>query len=579
MRYSVRVWGFKAQELTAMDRNGLSDPYLKCDFDSFKKFRTEVVPCSLNPVWEFDLRFEYQTLYPDKLQRKLFRIDCYDRDIVTRDDFIGTLHVDLHTIATGPIRHSLPLWNQNRYAGRVSFNVSMEIDPDIVAYIKDALVTHIPHVDGRLPNPYLRMQYSGNEEKTAVRCPTRQSCDMAEWLMLDQVKFADTLDGILSHEILIQVCSDEHGEDPVLATGSIELLTHHSYMDGECVQFRIPLQVAPLFASQIKRTTMEGFLFFNGFPTVAQMIDGLHTEHGIEDAVPFNQFVQKPRVRTQYRAGGPMANSQPAFVPVPVPGAAVAAGVAGIIEGEQDHKQNGAHDVLHQQAEPEPEPFCVVCFQSAKFIVKQTGQPVCSPQCKAIHILQVKPPAADAAADAAAAVQPGPSVDTCVVCGQIAQYICKITNARVCSTQCKQQHLQQHADPVKARRSQPRPSVLAHAPSRVAIMAAQNRYSRSLSHISVSDESVTPNPVPQQQKKQNAIDEKKEEPLPYGWERRVDQLSGRVFYADTVNKITQWTRPEPLPSGWERCVDQTSGRTYYKNHLKRQTTWSKPTMR
>uniref|UniRef100_A0A3P9BHZ7 HECT-type E3 ubiquitin transferase n=1 Tax=Maylandia zebra TaxID=106582 RepID=A0A3P9BHZ7_9CICH len=41
-------------------------------------------------------------------------------------------------------------------------------------------------------------------------------------------------------------------------------------------------------------------------------------------------------------------------------------------------------------------------------------------------------------------------------------------------------------------------------------------------------------------------------------------------------KRTTWDRPEPLPSGWERRVDPM-GRVYYVDHITRTTTWQRPT--
>jgi len=68
----------------------------------------------------------------------------------------------------------------------------------------------------------------------------------------------------------------------------------------------------------------------------------------------------------------------------------------------------------------------------------------------------------------------------------------------------------------------------------------------------------------------------REEPLPVGWERRVDQF-GRTYYVDHTTRCTSWERPQPLPSGWERRVDGR-GRTYYVDHNSRTTTWQRPTV-
>uniref|UniRef100_A0A6Q2XM93 E3 ubiquitin-protein ligase n=1 Tax=Esox lucius TaxID=8010 RepID=A0A6Q2XM93_ESOLU len=52
---------------------------------------------------------------------------------------------------------------------------------------------------------------------------------------------------------------------------------------------------------------------------------------------------------------------------------------------------------------------------------------------------------------------------------------------------------------------------------------------------------------------------------------------GRLYFVDHVEKRTSWERPEPLPPGWERRVDPM-GRVYFVDHITRTTTWQRPTM-
>jgi E3 ubiquitin-protein ligase NEDD4 len=101
-----------------------------------------------------------------------------------------------------------------------------------------------------------------------------------------------------------------------------------------------------------------------------------------------------------------------------------------------------------------------------------------------------------------------------------------------------------------------------------------------------------------------------EEPLPQGWERRVDQL-GRTYYVDHNTRNTTWHRPPPqiqtpnvetlmaeqrdleerqrinqqstevvdltgpLPSGYE-MRHTPEGRAYFVDHNTRATTWTDP---
>uniref|UniRef100_A0A8C6UUH7 E3 ubiquitin-protein ligase n=1 Tax=Neogobius melanostomus TaxID=47308 RepID=A0A8C6UUH7_9GOBI len=54
-------------------------------------------------------------------------------------------------------------------------------------------------------------------------------------------------------------------------------------------------------------------------------------------------------------------------------------------------------------------------------------------------------------------------------------------------------------------------------------------------------------------------------------------FSLRVYFVDHVEKRTTWERPEPLPPGWERRLDPM-GRVYFVDHISRTTTWQRPTM-
>ncbi|XP_065675179.1 E3 ubiquitin-protein ligase Itchy isoform X2 [Hydra vulgaris] len=90
---------------------------------------------------------------------------------------------------------------------------------------------------------------------------------------------------------------------------------------------------------------------------------------------------------------------------------------------------------------------------------------------------------------------------------------------------------------------------------------------------SLSNGPVPPRPPPPTNPRVGSNDN--EEPLPPGWERRVDQYN-RVYYVDHTTRSTLWERPKPLPAGWEMRVDGR-GRTYYVDHNTRTTTWQRPT--
>jgi len=106
----------------------------------------------------------------------------------------------------------------------------------------------------------------------------------------------------------------------------------------------------------------------------------------------------------------------------------------------------------------------------------------------------------------------------------------------------------------------------------------------------------------------STVDDEDEAPLPRGWERRLDERSGRVYYVDHNRRMTTWVQPAatpsassvhapsisvpqphvqnpsrssgvyvdvPLPAGWEERRTP-EGRPYFIDHHTRLTTWIDP---
>jgi len=72
----------------------------------------------------------------------------------------------------------------------------------------------------------------------------------------------------------------------------------------------------------------------------------------------------------------------------------------------------------------------------------------------------------------------------------------------------------------------------------------------------------------------------------------TQQLTGRVYFHNTVTDETSWDPPEgfapipapppasntpTLPTGWEEHMDSSSGRPYWHNTAANETTWDRPT--
>ncbi|KHJ95082.1 C2 domain protein [Oesophagostomum dentatum] len=89
-----------AHGLPAMDRNGMSDPYVKlCILPERKqKYETKIIRNSLNPVYNETFLF---TLPFNELQSKTLLLTVYDYDRLSKDDKMGQLSIPLESIDFG----------------------------------------------------------------------------------------------------------------------------------------------------------------------------------------------------------------------------------------------------------------------------------------------------------------------------------------------------------------------------------------------------------------------------------------------------------------------------------------------
>ncbi|KAE9556409.1 hypothetical protein FO519_000294 [Halicephalobus sp. NKZ332] len=92
----------ECKDLPAMDRNGMSDPYIKlCILPERKpKFETKIKRNNLNPV--FNETFQFNIPF-NELQRKTLQFVVFDFDRLSKDDRIGQIHIPLDTIDFGAL--------------------------------------------------------------------------------------------------------------------------------------------------------------------------------------------------------------------------------------------------------------------------------------------------------------------------------------------------------------------------------------------------------------------------------------------------------------------------------------------
>ncbi|XP_069022839.1 multiple C2 and transmembrane domain-containing protein 1 [Embiotoca jacksoni] len=100
----VNIALIEGRNLTPMDPNGLSDPYVRFRLGP-QKYRSKTVPKTLNPQWreQFDLH-----LYEENGGG--LEIEVWDRDTGRKDDFMGRCQLDLCNLAKEQTHHlELPL--------------------------------------------------------------------------------------------------------------------------------------------------------------------------------------------------------------------------------------------------------------------------------------------------------------------------------------------------------------------------------------------------------------------------------------------------------------------------------------
>ncbi|VDK53040.1 unnamed protein product [Anisakis simplex] len=96
----LAVTVIEGKDLPAMDRNGMSDPYVKLVIlpEGKQKFETKIKRNNLNPV--FDETFAFSIAYGE-LQTKTLQLIVFDFDRLSKDDRIGQLSIPLDMVDFG----------------------------------------------------------------------------------------------------------------------------------------------------------------------------------------------------------------------------------------------------------------------------------------------------------------------------------------------------------------------------------------------------------------------------------------------------------------------------------------------
>ena len=181
----VRVSVLQARKLTAMDRGGTSDPYVKLSLTSAPQNhkRTHVVMKTLSPVWNEDFELASPNIWSDSLN-----ISIFDKDIM-QDDKIGVATISLAELACQP--HPIPVdqerlgvrerqWHavqddRKQAAGEVELRVELVRIPPPEAARQFVVTVVIQRANallakdaGGTSDPYCVVQYLKHKHKTKV---------------------------------------------------------------------------------------------------------------------------------------------------------------------------------------------------------------------------------------------------------------------------------------------------------------------------------------------------------------------------------------------------------------------------
>jgi C2 domain/Ankyrin repeats (3 copies)/Ankyrin repeat len=138
----VHVWVLRGKKLAAKDSNGKSDPYVKL-FYGGKKWKSTIKKKTLGPIWQEDTpRSEWQVEVPKDCPQEM-RLEVWDYDKLSSDDFMGQAVIDLSKLSTAVSVLHLPLSARPSRTERVSGEITVQ------ASIKPGVKTVASASDGK----------------------------------------------------------------------------------------------------------------------------------------------------------------------------------------------------------------------------------------------------------------------------------------------------------------------------------------------------------------------------------------------------------------------------------------------
>ena len=262
-----------------------------------------VVKKDLNPQWEEDVSFVYETKLISKLHLKKLTLKVKDKDKWGSDDTIGTVQVDLYTLATGPSAHVLPLRDGGNTKGELCFSVEMEQEASLEINVKDVELT-APDLNPPEGEYVLQYMYNRGLDEDAKAARRSSPTTTTHFPYLDVLYVRTTYRELNAGFITVWARAGKRypgkADGDVLARADVPLTKCMNFVDHKSTDFDVPL----MDDAGARLGDMTGSIFFQNFPQFLQMQGGYHADDGIHQA----QFIDadapnKPKIFVHGQAG------------------------------------------------------------------------------------------------------------------------------------------------------------------------------------------------------------------------------------------------------------------------------------
>eukprot|EP00759_Apiculatamorpha_spiralis_P021033 PhF_6_TR26146/c0_g1_i1/m.37042 len=301
--FKIRLNRFVLRDLNLIPFSreyGVCDQYaLQGNFDG-KKFVTQPLTPPLHDRGLIDIplevKFEYHMKKSMSLAGRFLSLHMImlpqgaSRDPVC----IGTLKIDLHTLATGPPGQEHSFSHHSGCAGVLEFNARMELVTTAIVILQDVTIGALP-----VPfNAYLSFNFVSDTQPDNVGNVLWDS-RAPSWGEVPPLYVRCSLRDLHDNAVVVRVkhCASTNASpdpsDPLIGSFEIPLQkvlrahTPHtakfdavlSHNEDHTVRFSV---------------AVEGHISFRGLPSLAQMVSGKNTHHGVMCGVPLLSSLPTP---------------------------------------------------------------------------------------------------------------------------------------------------------------------------------------------------------------------------------------------------------------------------------------------